>query len=99
MREDEIIYEGSEFASHYEELEEQGIYWLLCELQKLIRILNSEITREDREEIQSLPIGQVSNRSDRHDRDYDVLELLNGLLHRMVVKFQLLDEGRHMSSF
>ena len=97
MREDEIFYEGSEFASHYEELEEQGIYWLLCELQKLIRILNSEISREDREEIQSLPIEEVSNRSERHDRDYAVLELLNGTLHNMFVKFQLLDEGRHIS--
>ena len=97
MKEDEISFEGSEFENNYTVLEEHGIYWLMCVLQNLINNLNSEISSEVIEEIQSLPIEEASSRAERHVRDFIVLHELHGLLNRTVAKFNILHSGRHIS--
>ena len=49
---DEITYESSEFVQHYLELEEQGIYWLLCEMHKLAVNLNAAINSDIKQEVE-----------------------------------------------
>ena len=88
---------GSSFVQKYERLEQQGIYWLLCELHKLIRNLNTEISSEIIEEIEGVNVFDALDTAIRHRRDFIILELLHDQLHNVRVKFQRLAEGGHTS--
>ena len=88
---------GSSFVQKYERLEQQGIYWLLCELHKLIRNLNTEISSEIIEEIEGVNVFDALDTANRHRRDFIILELLDDQLHNVRVKFQRLAEGGRTS--
>ena len=91
------VQPGSSFVQKYERLEQQGIYWLLCELHKLIRNLNTEISSEIIEEIEGVNVFDALDTAIRHRRDFIILELLDDQLHNVRVKFQRLAEGGHTS--
>ena len=91
------VQPGSSFVQKYERLEQQGIYWLLCELHKLIRNLNTEISSEIIEEIEGQNVFNALDTVTRHRRDFIILELLDDQLHNVRVKFQRLAEGGHTS--
>ena len=84
---------SSSFGQKYVKLEQQGIYWLLCELHKLIRNLNTEISSEIIEEIEGENVFNPPDTVTRHRRDFIILELLDDQLHNVRVKFQRLAEG------
>ena len=86
-RVDEITYENSEFVPHYVELEEQGIYWLLCELHKLAINLNTEISSDIRQKMEDVKIDDVANRAIRHVRDYILLRQFRKVLYKIASKF------------
>ncbi len=91
---DEELYEGSQYTTHYSELQEQGVYWLLCQLRKLTLQMDSpEISRElvRESEITKLD-GSISDRALRHMRDYIVLRDLHRLLSHITVIFALLGQ-------
>ena len=91
------VQPGSSFVQKYERLEQQGIYWLLCELHKLIRNLNTEISSEIIEEIEGQNVFNALDTVTRYRRDFIILELLDDQLHNARVKFQRLAEGGHTS--
>ena len=84
---DEITYEESAFVLHFLELEEQGIYWLLCELYKVAVNLNTEISSEIKQDIESVQIRDVNSRAIRHMRDYILLRQFRGVLYRIASQF------------
>lgn len=84
---DEITYEESQFVPHYLELEEQGIYWLLCELHKLAVNLNSAISGDIKQEVEDVQIQDVNSRAIRHMRDYILLRQFHGVLYKIASKF------------
>ena len=84
---DEITYEESQFVPHFLELEEQGIYWLLCELHKLAINLNTEISSGIKQEVESMQIRDVQSRAIRHMRDYILLRQFRGVLYKIASKF------------
>lgn len=87
---DEITHKGSRFARDYTIIQEQGLYWILCELHKLAVDLNSELRQEVFEEVSGTTVTEVNSGADRQIRDYAFLESLNDVLHRMIVKFKIL---------
>ena len=97
MQLDELTYEKSELVPHYAEIQEQGIYWLLCELHKLALSLDSEISRELTREIENLKLDNLSDRALRHMRDYIILRELQKLLYRITITFALLAEQQRIS--
>ena len=84
---DEITYEGSQFVTHYLELEEQGIYWLLCEMHKVAVNLNREINNDIKQEVASVQIRDVNSRAIRHMRDYILLRQFRAVLYKIASKF------------
>ena len=83
---------ASNFVQEYRELE-NDINWLLCELHKLIRNLNTEISSEIIADIEGEGVFDADDTVKRHRRDYYLLELLHNRLDNMSVKFQRLEDG------
>ena len=88
------MHPNSQFGLKYVKLEQQFVYWLLCELHNLMRTLNLQISQDIVEEVEGLPHIKVLSAVDRYRRDFKVLELLDDQLHNMIVKFQVLAESR-----
>ena len=84
------IQPGSSFVRQYRQLELQGIHWLLCELHKLIRNLNTEISSEIIEEIEGESVFDAPDTVTRHRRDFIILELLHDQLENLTHKFKQL---------
>ncbi len=84
---DEATYEGSRFLLQYQELEEQGLYWLLCQLQILTRDLNEDLTEDIADVVKGIKILEVNSRAVRHIRDYILLRQLRELMYKLVVQF------------
>ena len=82
------VQPGSSFVREYRHLEQQGIHWLLCELHKLIRNLNTEISSEIIEEIEAESVFDAPDTVTRHRRDFIILELLHDLLENLTTKFK-----------
>ncbi|KAK2191161.1 hypothetical protein NP493_58g05020 [Ridgeia piscesae] len=91
---DETIYshEETSYRTHFEDVENQGIYWLMCEMQKFLaasgRWVNSDVTRD----IMSIQIRDITTRSNRHVRDYIILRDLQKILYKVNVDFSMLKE-------
>ncbi len=93
MQLDELVYEQSHFLAYYTELQEQGVYWLLCQLHKLSLSSGSEISRDIVREVENLQLdSSLSDRALRHMRDYIILRDLQRLLYRISVTFAVLAE-------
>ena len=90
MRFDDITYESSSMLNHYDNLQEQGVYWLLCELHKLATSLNRDITSDVIEEVESVEVTDIKTRSQRHMRDYIVLRDFDKILYSVIIKFGIL---------
>lgn len=92
---DEKRYESgpTSYADHYQEIEEQAIYWLLCQLQKFIHELG-----EDRVEvtvsrdIMAMQLRTASSRALRHNRDYIIIRDSIIILEIFYERFEHLKE-------
>ena len=91
---DELVYESSQYTAYYMDIQEQGVYWLLCQLVKVTLSMDvPEISRDFVREIEnSQEDGSLSDRALRHMRDYIVLRDLHRLLSRVTVMFALMAE-------
>ncbi len=74
-------------------IEEDSIYWLLCQLQKFIHELgqdevNVRVTRE----VMSVQLRTSSDRAMRHNRDYILLRDAELVFERIEHQFQTLHE-------
>ena len=93
---DEKRYESgaSSYANHYQEVEEQAIYWLLCQLQKFIHELgedevNVKVTRD----IMAIQLRTASSRALRHNRDFIIIRDSLLILEKFHTRFNLLKEN------
>ena len=85
--------EASSYANIYQEIEEQAIYWLLCQLQKFIHELgeddvNVRVTRE----IMAMQLRTASSRALRHNRDFIIIRDSLLILQRFYNRFDILKQ-------
>ncbi len=92
---DEVTYEPEHkrYKRHYQVIEEESIYWLLCQLQKFIHEMgqdevNVRVTRE----VMSVQLRTTSDRAMRHNRDYILLRDTESVFRRIEHQFETLHE-------
>ena len=90
--ETEYSHEDTSYQNHFEDVENQGIYWLMCEMQQFLvaedRYVNSDVTRD----IMSIQLRNITTRSSRHMRDYIILRDLWKILDKVHRDFAMLKE-------
>ena len=98
---DERRYESgtSSYASHFQEIEEQAIYWLLCQLQKFIHELGRDqvdvsVTRD----IMAMQLRSASSRALRHNRDFIIIRDSLLIIERFYQRFDILKQNLELQS-
>lgn len=98
---DERRYESgtSSYASHFQEIEEQAIYWLLCQLQKFIHELGQDqvdvsVTRD----IMAMQLRSASSRALRHNRDFIIIRDSLLIIERFYQRFDILKQNLELLS-
>lgn len=66
---------------------EYGLYWLLCELHRLIVQTGQQVNRDVISSILSIRVIEVDSTSMRHTRDFLVLRDLERILEQLSVDF------------
>ncbi len=90
---DEVTYESasSSYALRYQEIEEQAVYWLLCQLKKFIHEMGEDqvnvmVTRD----IMAIQLRTASSRITRYNRDFivqrDGTKIIENILRRFRIQ-------------
>ena len=92
---DELLYSPTRhsYLRHFQEIEDQGIYWLLCELNKYLLETGVAPNRNVTHVIMSARVRDIETRANRHVRDYIVLRDLKKLLYKLNVDFEALSRA------
>ncbi len=98
VRIDEIMYEfnikdeDKGFASRILEIEEQGVYWLLCQLQISLHAHGLPVDTDVTRDVMAKEFRDLNNRAVRHNRDYIILRDFGKVLNYIRAEFASLAE-------
>ena len=89
---DEIMYEygNKNFAAEILNIEEQGIYWMLCQLQIALHARNLAIDSQITREVMKQEFRDMTDRATRHNRDFIILRDFAKVLNYIKIEFTVL---------
>lgn len=95
---EEDLHEGGAYNHHFNDIKETGMFWMACQLHKIVTMHGANLQTETINDALEMEISDVENDHLRRTRDFVILRDLESMLERSTVVFTHLKDNASQDS-